>query len=151
MWNVEIVSFWKTASIINILPNDSLVLSLSLHHTGAYPLSLHNLSSFLRISAFTSLPLRNWGLFWWLNGKESPANAGDVGSIPGSGIFLWRGKWQPAPVFLPGKSCEQRSPAGCSLRGRKRVEHDSVNSKETWFSTRNILVVTTEARGSTAI
>ena len=94
MWKVEIVSFWKMASIINILPNDSLVLSLCLHHTGAYPLSLHNLSSFLRISSFTSLPLRNWRLPWWLSGKESPANAGDQGSIPGSGIFLWRRKWQ---------------------------------------------------------
>ena len=38
--------------------------------------------------------------------KNLPANAeaaGDVGSIPESGRFPWRKKWQPTPVFLPGK------------------------------------------------
>ena len=30
--------------------------------------------------------------------KNLPANTGDAGSIPGSG------RWQPTPVFLPGKS-----------------------------------------------
>ena len=36
-------------------------------------------------------------------GKESACNAGDtglVGSIPGSGRFPWRRKWQPTLVFL---------------------------------------------------
>ena len=39
--------------------------------------------------------------------KNLPANAGttgDVGSIPGVGKIPWRRKWQPASVFLPGKS-----------------------------------------------
>ena len=40
--------------------------------------------------------------------KNPLANAGDVGSIPGSGSSLWRRKWQPAPVFLPRKSYGQR-------------------------------------------
>ena len=31
----------------------------------------------------------------------------------------WRWKWQPAPVFLPGKSHEQRSLVGCSPRVTK--------------------------------
>ena len=52
--------------------------------------------------------------------KNPPANAGDlkrcgfnvwVGKIP------WRRKWQPTPVFLPGKSHGQRSLAGCSPWG----------------------------------
>ena len=30
---------------------------------------------------------------------KNAANAGDLGLIPGSG----RRKWQPSPVFLPGK------------------------------------------------
>ena len=34
-----------------------------------------------------------------------------VGKIP------WRREWQPTPVFLPGKSHEQRSLAGYSPRG----------------------------------
>ena len=52
-----------------------------------------------------------------------PANAGDsfdpwVGKIP------WRRKWQPLPVFLPGKPHRQRNLVGYSLRGCKRVRHD---------------------------
>ena len=37
---------------------------------------------------------------------------------PWVGRILWRRKWQSTPVFLPGKSCEQRSLAGY------RVSHD---------------------------
>ena len=36
----------------------------------------------------------------------------------------WRRKWQPTPVFLPGKFHGQRSPVGYSPWGRKRVRHD---------------------------
>ena len=42
--------------------------------------------------------------------NNPPANAGDMGdtgSIPGLGRC--RMKWQPTPVFLPGKSHGQRS------------------------------------------
>ena len=38
--------------------------------------------------------------------KKAPANAadaGDMSSIPGSGRFPWRRKWQPTTVFLPEK------------------------------------------------
>ena len=44
-----------------------------------------------------------------------------VGKIP------WRRKWQPTPVFLPGKSHGQRSLAGYSPWG-KRVGCDWVTS-----------------------
>ena len=53
------------------------------------------------------------GLSWWLSSKEFACNAGDAGSIP------WRRKWQPTPVFLPGKSHGQRSLVGYSPWGRK--------------------------------
>ena len=33
----------------------------------------------------------------------------------------WRRKWQPTPVFLPGKAHRQRSMAGYSPWGHKRV------------------------------
>ena len=52
--------------------------------------------------------------------KNLLANAGDAGSIPGLGRFPWRRKWQPTPVFLPGKSwilCGQRILVGYSLWG----------------------------------
>ena len=38
--------------------------------------------------------------------------------------FGWGRKWQPTPVFVPGKSHGQRSLAGSRLRSRKRVRHD---------------------------
>ena len=38
-------------------------------------------------------------------GKESACNAGDLGSIPGSGRSPGGGRtWQPTPVFLPRES-----------------------------------------------
>ena len=36
----------------------------------------------------------------------------------------WRRKWQPTPVFLPGKSHGQRSLVGYSPWGCKRVRHE---------------------------
>ena len=41
-----------------------------------------------------------------------------VGKIP------QRRAWQSTPVFLPGESYGQRSLAGYSLQGHKRVRHD---------------------------
>ena len=44
-----------------------------------------------------------------------PAKVGDAresGSIPGSGRFPWSRKWQPTPVFLPGKFLGQRKWGG---------------------------------------
>ena len=38
--------------------------------------------------------------------------------------YTWRRKWQPTPGLLPGKSCGQRSLAGYSPRGHKRVRRD---------------------------
>ena len=46
--------------------------------------------------------------------KTPPANAGDGDSVPGEGEIPWRRRWQPTPVFLPGKSHGQRSLAGSS-------------------------------------
>ena len=40
------------------------------------------------------------------DGKESACNAGDLGSIPGLGRFLWQRERQPTPVFLPEESHE---------------------------------------------
>ena len=36
------------------------------------------------------------------DGEESACNAGDPGSISGSGRFPWRREWLSTPVFLPG-------------------------------------------------
>ena len=34
----------------------------------------------------------------------------------------WRRKWQPTPVFLPGKSQGRRSLVGCHLWGRTELD-----------------------------
>ena len=55
----------------------------------------------------------------WLSNKENACDAEDRrrGYDPWVGKIPWRRAWQPAPVFLPGKSHGQRSLAGCSPRG----------------------------------
>ena len=55
--------------------------------------------------------------------KNHPVNAGDAidaSLIPGSERFPWRKKWQPSPVFLPGKCHGQRSMVGYSLSPSSR-------------------------------
>ena len=56
--------------------------------------------------------------------EKPPVDAGDVGSIPGSGRFPWRRAWQPTPVCLPGESHGQRSLAGLQSLGSQIVGHD---------------------------
>ena len=46
--------------------------------------------------------------------KNPPANAGDTGSIPGSGRSPGEGNGKPTPVVLPGESYGQRSLEGYS-------------------------------------
>ena len=66
----------------------------------------------------------SYGLCWWFSGKESACQCRTyrfdlwVGKIP------WRRKWQPTPVFLPGKPHQQRSLVDYSSRGCKRVRLD---------------------------
>jgi len=90
------------------------------------------------------VPLRqSWGLLGWHSGKESPANsgdAGDMGLIPGSGKVPGSRKWQPAPVFLPGKFHGQRSLADYSPWGHKESSmhmHTCVHThtRQKWCNT----------------
>ena len=41
--------------------------------------------------------------------KNLPANAGDVGLIPGSGRSPWKRRWRPILVFSPGEFHGRRS------------------------------------------
>ena len=52
------------------------------------------------------------------------SNVGDWGSILEVRNIPWSRKWQPFPAFWPGKSHEQRSLAGYSPWGCKRVRHN---------------------------
>ena len=57
--------------------------------------------------------------------KNPSANAGNTSSIPGPGKIPLKRKWQPAPIFLPGKSHGQRSLVGYSPWGSERIGHNS--------------------------
>ena len=52
--------------------------------------------------------------------KNPPANAGDVGLIPGSGRSPGDGNSNPLQVFLSGKSHGQRS-LGATVHGGPRI------------------------------
>ena len=103
---------------------------------GLFPLSV-----FINVAVDISVQVFVWDMFSFLLGiylgvellnhvitlglsrqlsdlKNLPANAGDradSGSIPGSGRSPGGGNDHPTPVFLPGKSHEQRSLLGYSL------------------------------------
>ena len=66
------------------------------------------------------------GLHWWLSGKESADNAGDLPEMQlqslGQEDILEKRAWKPPLVFLPGKSHGQRSLVGCRPRGRKELD-----------------------------
>ena len=72
--------------------------------------------------------------------KKLPANAGDTGRRlgfdPWVGKIPWRRKWQPTPVFLPGKSYEQGSLADYSPWGP--VDLDTTKQRHTHTSRVNI-------------
>ena len=64
-----------------------------------------------------------WRLSWWLSGKKSVCQCKRHRFDPWVGKIPLRGKRQPIPVFLPGKSHGRRSLAGYSAWGCKRVGH----------------------------
>ena len=57
-------------------------------------------------------PVFSLGLPWWLICKESACNAGDPGSISGSGRYPGEGNGNLTPVLLPGEFQGQRSLVG---------------------------------------
>ena len=63
-------------------------------------------------------------------GKNPPAQAGDVGLFgPEVEKTSWRRKWQPTPVFLPGKSHGQRS-WQATVHGLARVGQDLATKQQ---------------------
>ena len=71
------------------------------------------------------VPKRRWGFPGGSSGKESPCQCrrskrGVFG--PWVREIPWRRRWQPAPVFLPGKSHGQRRLVGYSPRGLKELD-----------------------------
>ena len=66
--------------------------------------------------------LRWIGLPRWPSGKESTCQCRRSAFDPWVRKIPWRRKWQPTPVFLPGKSCGQRSLVGYSPWSCKELD-----------------------------
>ena len=58
----------------------------------------------------------------WLSGKESACQCRRHRFHPWVEKIPWRRKWQPTPVFLPGKSHGQRSLVGCGPLGHRESD-----------------------------
>ena len=63
-----------------------------------------------------------WGLPWWLRRQSIYLQCGRPRFDPWVGKILWRRKWQPTPVLLPGKSHGKRSLVGYSPWGCKELD-----------------------------
>ena len=74
----------------------------------------------------------------WCSGKESVCQCRRCKRLrfyPWVGKILWRRKWQPTPVFLPGESHGQRSLVGYNPWGHKEVDTTELLSTYTYIYT----------------
>ena len=82
---------------------------------------------------FWILSLSEWGLPGGSVAKNLPISAETQetwvsGFDPWVGKVLWRRKWQPTPVFLPGKSHGRRNIVGYSPWGLKESDTTGATS-----------------------
>ena len=68
---------------------------------------------------------------WKIPWTEEPGRLQSMGSLRAISLSLftfmhWRRKWQPTPVFLPGKSQGRGSLVGCRLWGRTESDTTEV-------------------------
>ena len=73
---------------------------------------------------------RGYRFPWWVSGKELTCQCNRHGFDPWVRKIPWRRKWQPTPVFFPGKFHGQRSLAGYSPWGQKRVGHNLATKQQ---------------------
>ena len=80
------------------------------------------------------------GLLRWCSGKESACQCRRCRFNPWFRKIPWKRKWQPTPVFLPGKSHGRKHLVGYSPWGHKESDtkwlslHESVSSICFWGS-----------------
>ena len=70
------------------------------------------------------------GLSWWLRRLRICPQCRRPGFDSWLRMILWRRKWQPIAVFLPGKSHGQRSLESYSPWGRRRVRRYWVTKQQ---------------------
>ena len=82
------------------------------------------------IASILCLFLWPWGMF-----PTSCLGRGFLTTgLTGKSLHWWKRKWQPTPVFLPAEFHGQRSLAGYSPWGHKRVGHDWVTNTDTHWA-----------------
>ena len=85
-----------------------------------------------KLFAIISLPATNIypRLPWWLSGKKKkknpPANAGDMGLIPGLERSAKEGSDKPLQFYCLENSMDRKNLKGYSPQGRKRVRYNLV-------------------------
>ena len=120
MWTVAPFSSWSFSPPIQTAPMANMCWCLLRFKHSKYFTQLTNLPLTINPTGFPGGSAV----------KNLLAKAGDVGSIARIGKIPRRRKWQLTPVFLPGKSHGQRSLAGSSPWGHKRIRHDSATKQQ---------------------
>ena len=75
------------------------------------------------------------GLPWWLSGKESVCNAGDLGLIPGLGRAPGEGRGSPLQYSCLGNPVD-RGAWWAAVHAIARVRHSSVTKPPPWWRDR---------------
>ena len=101
-------------------------------------------SFFLPSNSFSGQNMCVWRLPWWLSGKEPACQCRRHRFNPWVRKMPWRRKWQPTPVFLPGKCHGERSLAGYSPWGHK--ESDTTKQLSTYIYVWTVPDMTTKYR-----
>ena len=118
---------WDLRIFETIFVTHSLTLDLSLQNrTVEIWTNLKNLDI---IYNMCHIYIYIYRLLRWLTGEESPCQCWRHRFDPWIGKIPWRRKWQSNPIFLHGESHGQRSLAGCSPPGSKRVGHNWANTQ----------------------
>ena len=73
------------------------------------------------------------GFPWLLSGKESSCHCKKPWFNPWVRKMSWGRKWQPAPIFLPGKFYGQRSLVGYGPWDCKRIGHNLVVKQQQYL------------------
>ena len=66
---------------------------------------------------------------WWLSGKESTYNAGDTGSIPGSGRSLEE-EMATRSSILAWEMPSTEEPGGLQSKGSQSIGHNLVTKQQ---------------------
>ena len=81
----------------------------------------------------------HWKLPWWLRGKEPTCQCRRHEFDLGVGKIPYRRKWQPIPIFLPGKLMD-RGAWGATVYGVTRVRHNLVTKQHViWVTLSRLL------------